>query len=100
MNNRSDVAINTAAIRERCVTFVAQLLSEKKEAIDADAEFDRLGLDSAMAVAMIFDLEEWLGIEVSPSLLFDHTTISMLAGHLAAESGVSQAIAGQTAAAA
>jgi acyl carrier protein len=76
---------DAAAIRDHCVSFVAQLLNEKKEAIDADAEFDRLGLDSAMAVAMIFDLEESLGIELSPSLLFDHTTIAKLAGHLAGE---------------
>lgn len=93
--SKSNVDVNVGAIRERCVSFVAQLLSEKKEAIDADAEFDRLGLDSAMAVAMILDLEEWLGVEVSPSLLFDHTTIAMLAGHLADEIGASQPLAGQ-----
>jgi acyl carrier protein len=83
-----------AEIRQRCVLFVAGLLSRSEGAIGADVEFDRLGLDSAMAVAMLFDLEEWLGIELSPSLLFEHTTIAKLAAHLAGESDISQTLAG------
>ncbi len=81
----SQQGVTAAAIGEHCVSFVAGLLSESKKAIDPAVEFDRLGLDSAMAVAMIFDLEEWLGIELSPSLLFEHTTISRLAAHLAGD---------------
>lgn len=100
MSNAAKVDANAAAITDRCVSFVARLLDEKKEAIDAEAEFDRLGLDSAMAVAMIFDLEEWLGIELSPSLLFDHTTIARLSAHLAGEANISQAMAEQRVAAA
>lgn len=72
-------------IRDRCVSFISKLLNEQKNTIDADADFERLGLDSAMAVAMIFDLEEWLEMELSPSLLFDHTNINQLSAHLAAE---------------
>jgi acyl carrier protein len=100
MGSVQSMGANASAIRDRCVDFVSRLLDEKKDAIDAEAEFDRLGLDSAMAVAMIFDLEEWLGVELSPSLLFEHTTINKLAGHLAGEVGDALPALGQRAAAA
>jgi len=82
MTNLNERPISSDAIRDRCVSFISRILAEQKDAIDANADFERLGLDSAMAVAMIFDLEEWLGIELSPSLLFDHTSINQLSNHL------------------
>ena len=100
MNSVQSTEVTAFAIRDRCTEFVSQLLDEKKDAIDADAEFDRLGLDSAMAVAMIFDLEEWLGRELSPSLLFEQTTINKLADHLAGAAGAAPVALGQRAAAA
>ncbi len=74
-------------IAEWCRHYVARLLDMPAERIDAETEFDRFGLDSAMAVAMILDLEEQLGTEVSPSLLFEYTSIATLAGHLAESAG-------------
>lgn len=100
MGSMQSTEVTALAIRDRCTEFVSRLLDEKKDAIDADAEFDRLGLDSAMAVAMIFDLEEWLGTELSPSLLFEHTTINKLADHLAGVAGTAPVALGQRAAAA
>jgi acyl carrier protein len=35
-------------------------------------------------VYLIVELEEWLGLELTPDLLFDHPTISDLARYLAA----------------
>jgi len=43
-----------------------------------------LGLDSANSVYLIVELEEWLGLELTPDLLFEHPTISDLARYLAA----------------
>ena len=44
--------------------------------------FDRYGLDSSAAVGMTGDLEDWLGKEVEPILLYDYPTIETLARHL------------------
>lgn len=80
-------------IADWCRHYVANLLDTPIEKIDATTEFDRFGLDSAMAVAMILELEEHLGGEVSPSLLFEYTTIAALADHLAARSGAGEVAA-------
>ena len=69
-------------IENWCQRYLANLLDAPVNKIHCDIEFDRFGLDSAMAVAMILELEERLGTEVPPSLLFDYPTIAELAGHL------------------
>jgi acyl carrier protein len=42
-----------------------------------------LGLDSANSVYLIVELEDWLGLELTPDLLFEYSTVSELAGYLA-----------------
>jgi acyl carrier protein len=65
-----------------CRNHIASLLDFPVERIPADAEFDSFGLDSAAAVSLVVDLEEWLGTEVSPSLLFEFPTVQGLAGEI------------------
>lgn len=74
---------DAAAIQTWCIGYVARLIDTPPERIDANVEVDRLGLDSATAVALIMSLEEWLGIELMPELLFDYPTIASLSQHLA-----------------
>ena len=50
--------------------------------------FDRYGLDSSAAIGMIGDLENWIGIELDPTLPYDYPSIETLAQHLAEESKV------------
>lgn len=76
-----------AGIQNWCRNYVANLLNTEPSRIDADADFDRFGLDSATAVAMCLDLEEQLGIEIPPALLFEYTTIAELAGYVAGAVG-------------
>jgi acyl carrier protein len=49
--------------------------------------FTRMGLDSANSVFLIVELEDWLGLELTPDLVFEHPTISELARHLATRAG-------------
>ena len=74
---------DAASIERWCINYVARLLDTPAERIDPNVEVDRLGLDSATAVALIMSLEEWLGIELMPELLFDYPTIASLSKHLA-----------------
>lgn len=78
------------AIQERCINVVAEQINADPKTIDVDAEFDALGLDSVMAVSTTFHLEEFLGIELYPELLFEHTTIRKLANHLAGVSATAR----------
>lgn len=65
------------------VSQVAELLEISPHEIDVGAPFDRYGLDSAAAVTLTGDLEDWLGRQLSPSLLYDYFTIEAVSQQLA-----------------
>jgi acyl carrier protein len=70
------------SVRQHSLLFLAKTLDTDAGKIDPDADFDRLGLDSVMAVALILELEEWSGRELEPSLLFEYPTINELAKYI------------------
>lgn len=76
-------ATDAGAIQTWCIDYVSRLTDTPPERIDPTVEVDRLGLDSATAVALIMSLEEQIGIELMPELLFDYPTIAKLSQHLA-----------------
>jgi len=79
-------SLNDAAqIQAWCTDYIARTLGMPRSKIDPALEVDRLGLDSATAVALIMDLEAELGIELAPELLFEHPTLARLSAHLAAQ---------------
>lgn len=61
---------------------LAQLLGCPAEAVDPRARFETLGLDSATAVRVTMDLEDWLGRDVDPAMLYDFRTIDELSAAL------------------
>lgn len=72
-----------AAIQDWCVQYLARTLDLPDHTIDPEMTFARLGLDSANSVFLIVELEDWLRLELTPDLLFEHPTICALARHLA-----------------
>ena len=74
-----------AEITAWCVAHVAKALGLPKEKIHPQTKFTRLGVDSAMAVYLVAELEEWLGRELAPEVAFEYPTIAELARHLAGE---------------
>lgn len=74
---------DAATIQGWSIDFVSRLIDRPAERIDPNVDVERLGLDSSTAVALIMSLEERLGIELMPELLFDYPTISSLSQHLA-----------------
>ena len=72
-----------AEIRDWCVKYLARTLDLPQETLDPDVKFARLGLDSANSVYLIVEIEDWLGVELTPDLVFEHPTIAELARHLA-----------------
>jgi acyl carrier protein len=70
-------------ISELCVASLAQVLRVTKDRIDPKAKFNRLGLDSAMVVYVMMDLEEKLDLELTTDDFFDHPTVDELSHYLA-----------------
>jgi acyl transferase domain-containing protein/acyl-CoA synthetase (AMP-forming)/AMP-acid ligase II/acyl carrier protein len=70
-------------IRRWLLTRFASRLALPESAIDPRASLSRYGVDSAEAVGLAGELEEWLGRQLPSTLVFDHPTIASLARHLA-----------------
>lgn len=70
-------------ISDFCVTSLASVLRVAKDRIKTDVKFSRLGLDSAMVVYVQMELEEKLGLELSPDDFYDYPSIDALSRYLA-----------------
>jgi acyl carrier protein len=54
---------------------------------DRDKPFAEYGLDSLTAVELSGELEQWLGVEITPVVAWNYPTAAAMAGHLAREVG-------------
>lgn len=84
----SGLILNTRSgdeIKEWIVNYLADLLEAEPEEIDVTVPFDRYGLDSSAAVGLTGELEDWLGEEVSPTLLYDYPTVESLVEYMSKE---------------
>ncbi|NNH68340.1 acyl carrier protein [Nocardia uniformis] len=70
------------AIVTWCQEYLATQLGVPADSIDPTADFDRLGVDSALAVALLIEVEERYGVDISPEDLFQHPTLDAVATHL------------------
>jgi acyl carrier protein len=70
-------------ISDLCIDSLARVLRIPKDSVQADAKFNRLGLDSAMTVYVMMELEEKLGLELSMDDFYDYPTVDQLSRHLA-----------------
>jgi phthiocerol/phenolphthiocerol synthesis type-I polyketide synthase D len=52
-------------------------------AVDMDQPFPELGLDSMMAMTVLRETQQLVGIDLSATMLWNHPTISSLAAYLA-----------------
>jgi acyl carrier protein len=75
------------AIEKWLVSRVAAALGVPPERIDAREDLSRYALGSIEAMAVVGDLEDWLGLVLDPTVLWDHPTIAALAFHLARDAG-------------
>jgi acyl carrier protein len=70
-------------ISELCVASLANVLRISKDRIDTGTKFNRLGLDSAMVVYVMMELEEKLDLELSMDDFYDYPTVDELSRYLA-----------------
>ncbi|NKQ51285.1 acyl carrier protein [Amycolatopsis sp. K13G38] len=70
-----------------CREYVADLLGTKAEALDPEADFDKLGVDSALAVSLLMEVEERYDVDLPPEALFDNPTLDAVAEYLHQRAG-------------
>ena len=79
--------VTETEIREWCIAYVRRTVDDPSIAVGPDVTFAQMGLDSATSAYFIVELEEWLGTELAPELVFDHPTIADLARHVLSQHG-------------
>lgn len=70
-------------IKNWCASYIGEILEIEPDEIDTAVPFDRYGLDSSAAITLTGDLEEWSGLELDPTLMYDYPTINALSEYLA-----------------
>ncbi|MDB4896587.1 MAG: eryA, partial [Firmicutes bacterium] len=85
--------VTAEMIQAFLVANVALKLSVDPAEIDPRQPFDGYGLDSVQAVEVAGDLGEWLGRDVSPTVVWDHPTILAVAQYLTADPGAARGAA-------
>ena len=80
--NTSENYPSYADIENWLVSHLSQLLEIEPNEIDPHVSFNEYGLDSSAAIGLTGDLQEWLGQNLDPTLLFDYPTIEALANYL------------------
>ena len=83
--DKSNHPKTAADIQEWLVSYLTVSLEIEPENVDRTIPFEHYGLDSLKALALTGDLEDWLGYEVDPTLMYDSHTIETLAKHLVEE---------------
>ena len=70
-------------IADLCIASLANVLRIAKDRVKTDTKFSRIGLDSAMVVYVMLEIEEKLGLELSTDDFYDYPTIDELSRYLA-----------------
>jgi acyl carrier protein len=77
-----NVDTSQEAIAQWCRDYIADLLEMPAAAVDLDADFDRLGIDSALAVSLLIEVEERYDVDLAPETLFENPNLNAVATYL------------------
>jgi acyl carrier protein len=69
-------------IQDWLIDQLAVRLDLEPDDIDIDASFESFGMESAEALVMLTQLEQWLGRTVPPVLVWNYPTIAQLSQRL------------------
>jgi acyl transferase domain-containing protein/acyl-CoA synthetase (AMP-forming)/AMP-acid ligase II/pimeloyl-ACP methyl ester carboxylesterase len=87
ISQKSKIKINnqqpaTSVVENWLIDSIAQRLGLSSREIDTDEPFASMGLDSVQAVRLSAELEDYLSIKLSPTVIYDYPNISSLAAYL------------------
>lgn len=76
---------NEEEIRAWLISNISDLVEVDPQQIDVQKPLEYYGIDSMQAMHLSGDLQDWLGQELSPTVVWDYPTIELLAHHLVDE---------------
>lgn len=62
--------------------YIANVVNKDRDDIDPELPFARYGLDSSAAISMVNSLEDWLGLSLDATLVYNFPTIAGLASRI------------------
>ena len=77
--------IDLETIQTWLITYLSRLLEIEPATVDISHSFESYGLDSSTTIGLTADLEDWLSIELDPTLLYEYSNIKELSQHLMQE---------------
>lgn len=81
-------AIATKTIETWLVNQLAKQLSLAPQSIKVEEPLTRYGLDSIDSVTIVGDMEDWLGVDLPSTLLWDYPTIEKASTYLVQEMNI------------
>jgi acyl carrier protein len=81
-------------VRQWLLASVARVVKVTPDQIDGSQRFDTLGMDSLQAVSLSGAIEEWIGEELSPALVWEYPSIDLLVSYLMERTGPAAGAAG------
>lgn len=81
----AEQALTKETIQNMLVAKLALAMKVDPSTVDVKEPFTELALDSVAALRVVGQLEELLGRQLEPTLLYDHPDIESLSEHLAAK---------------
>ncbi len=82
MSTNRHLDTSTAAIIAWCQEYLGDLLGMPPAKVDPAAHFDRLGIDSALAVSLLIEIEQRYGVDLPPEELFANPNLDAVAAYL------------------
>ncbi len=91
MNKQTPPDQTSESISAWLVDWLSREIPMPAEEIDPRASVLDYSLSSVTATILVGDLEDWLGLELSPTLVWDFPTIEEITAHLLEQIGVQAA---------
>ena len=91
MSAHSTTPPSTEAIEDWLIAHIAQAAKMDPADVDPRDAFADYGLSSIAAVGLSGDLEDWLGLRLPTTLVWDYPTIQSLAEYLSEQVSAKQA---------
>ncbi|MFC4063275.1 acyl carrier protein [Planomonospora corallina] len=82
MSAETGIAVDLEGLREWLRAQVASYVARAPEEIDPQVPIAQYGMDSVYSLGLCGDIQAEYGLEVEPTLAWEHPTVADMADHL------------------